>query len=302
MSTKNAADTILSNVPEVTTVICKNDNTKIPSKKELGNKLAKKYCKTIENEKNNILDESVDNEPIILTTEDLEKNDSNTNPLVKNSLNESSHDFNYGGNSNMRSDENDGSDEKDFWFMPEEEHVTMLNATTMYFNCIVNKNVVDQAIALLKQINKHIAMVEIEYPELKNTLLPKVVINSNGGSVVEGLRLFDAIKNNIYPVDTIVQGMSASMGVIVLFSGKRKFATKHSILLIHQISGGMSGKYSDIMDTAKYWVKLQTALSNIIKENTKAKKEDIDKFMTGESFFTAQEAVDLGLIDGIINI
>jgi ATP-dependent Clp endopeptidase proteolytic subunit ClpP len=180
--------------------------------------------------------------------------------------------------------------------------VTLLNGNTIYFNCYVEKYTVDRAISLLKQVNHHIAKVEIEHPELKGSLRPKFIINSNGGSVVQGLRLFDRLKNNIYDVSTIVDGMSASMGIILAVAGKKKQATPNSVLMIHALSAGAQGKFRELMDYAKFWQQLQTKLGNILVENTKAKKEDIDEFMKGETYIMAEEALKLGLIDEIVHL
>ncbi len=193
------------------------------------------------------------------------------------------------------------SDEPDDFFF-DMGYVTMLNATTIYFNCYVEKHTVDQAIRLLKDVNRHIATVEIEYPELVGKLRPKFIINSGGGSVVQGLRLFDRIKNNHFETATIVDGMAASMGIILAVSGAKKQATPNSVLMIHQLSAGASGKFRELMDYAKYWMQLQTKLGNILKTNTKAKKEDIDEFMKGETFILAEDALRMGIIDEIVHL
>ena len=194
----------------------------------------------------------------------------------------------------------DASEPKNWFF--DFGRVTMLNNTTIYFNCLVGKETVDDAIRLLKRVNQNIASIEIDYPELKGKLKPKFVINSNGGAVVEGFRLFDAIKNNMYPVNTVVNGMAASMGIIILVAGAIVQATPHSVLMIHQLSAGAQGKFSELQGHMKFWTDLQSNLANILIENSKAKKEDIEKFMKGETYIMAEDALKLGLIDSIVNI
>jgi ATP-dependent protease ClpP protease subunit len=130
--------------------------------------------------------------------------------------------------------------------------VRMLNATTLFFDGYVEKYTINRALDQLKRINKNINAMEHDYPSLKGTLTPTVIINSNGGSVIEGLRFHDAIKSNKYPVTTIVSGIAASMGIIISSAGAVKKATKNSVLMIHSISAGAHGKYSQLMDYAKF--------------------------------------------------
>lgn len=195
------------------------------------------------------------------------------------------------------SDENGKQPENFFFDMGE---VKLMNGTTIYFNSPVYNHSVDRALYLLKIVNQNIMMYEFEYPDLKGKLYPRFIINSGGGSVVEGLRLYDSIKNNIYGVTTIVQGMAASMGIILAVSGARKTATPHSTLMIHQLSAGAGGKYAELKDYMKFWSNLQDKLSAILVENTKIKKDKINELMSRESFIMADEALSLGLIDDII--
>jgi len=180
--------------------------------------------------------------------------------------------------------------------------VTLLNNVTIYFNAFVEKGTVDDALRLIKRVNQNIASIELDYPELKDKLMVKFIINTGGGNVVQGLRLFDAIKNNIYPIHTIANGMAASMGIILLVAGKVVSATEHSVLMIHQLSAGAQGKYFELQGHMKFWTDLQEKLAEILVSNSSAKKEDIEKFMKGETYMLAGEALKLGLINGIVNV
>lgn len=144
-----------------------------------------------------------------------------------------------------------GGQEPDNFFF-DMGQVTMLNGTTIYFNCFVEKNTVDDAIRLLKRVNQNIASIELDYPEIKGKMPVKFVINSGGGNVVQGLRLFDAIKNNAYPVTTVANGIAASMGIIILVAGKVVQATEHSVLMIHQLSAGAQGKFFELQGHMKF--------------------------------------------------
>lgn len=171
---------------------------------------------------------------------------------------------------------------------------------TVYFNSPVFSYSVDTAISLIKQVNRNIALTELSYPELEGKIEFKFIINSVGGDVIQGLRLFDAIKANKYPITTIASGMAASMGIITLVAGATVKAVEHTVLLIHPLSAGVQGEYYRLQNYMKLYTDLQSKLTNILIQNSNAKKEDIEKFMTGDSFILAPEAKTLGIIDEVI--
>ena len=178
--------------------------------------------------------------------------------------------------------------------------VSLKDNFTIYFDSPVYSYSVNRAIDLIKQVNRNIAMTELEYPQLKGVLEVKFIINSGGGEIIQGLRLFDAIKNNVFPVNTIASGMAASMGIVLLVAGHKTQAVENSVLMIHQLSAGMGGKYFELRDHMKFYTDLQNKLSSILVENSKAKDKDIKEFMQGESFILATDALKLGIIDEIL--
>jgi len=179
-------------------------------------------------------------------------------------------------------------------------NVSLKDNFTIYFDSPVYSNSVNMAMDLLKQVNRNIAMTELEYPELKGLLNVKFIINSGGGEIIQGLRLFDSIRNNAFPVNTIASGMAASMGIILLVAGHKVQAVENSVLMIHQLSAGMGGKFFELRDHMKFYTELQNKLSAILIENSKAKKEDVLNFMKGESFILTKDALKLGIIDEIV--
>jgi ATP-dependent Clp endopeptidase proteolytic subunit ClpP len=243
----------------------------------------------------NNIDENIDTENIQDNGDDLlDNNESATEAF-------SVGDINFGENPLHNDESSDIQKEPENFFF-DMGGVTLLNNTTIYFNCFVEKHTVDDAIRCMKQVNHNIATIELEYPELKGKVEFKFVINSNGGNVVQGLRLFDAIQANPYPITTIASGMAASMGIILTVAGKKKAATKNSVLMIHQLSAGAQGKFMELQDYMRFWTSLQDVLKGILVDNTNAKEKDIEKFMKGETFIMAPEALKLGLIDEIVNL
>jgi ATP-dependent Clp protease protease subunit len=129
-------------------------------------------------------------------------------------------------------------------------------------------------------------------------------INSPGGSVSAGLAIYDTMNYIRCPVSTICMGQAASMGSLLLCGGKagQRYILPHARVMIHQPSGGYSGKASDIADHAKEILRVRERLNKIYQNHLTKKRslEEIEKLMVGDYFMDAQEAVDFGIVDKIL--
>ena len=133
-------------------------------------------------------------------------------------------------------------------------------------------------------------------------------INSPGGSVTDGLGIIDTINYIKCPVTTICIGMAASMGALLLTSGTkgRRFATPNAEILIHQplISGqggGISGQTTEIKIQADQMLKTRERINKIISATTGKPIEQVEKDTERDHYLTAEEALEYGLIDGIMD-
>lgn len=127
-------------------------------------------------------------------------------------------------------------------------------------------------------------------------------INSPGGVVTSGLAIFDTM-NYIKPdVSTICIGQAASMGAVLLSSGTKgkRFSLPNSNIMIHQPSGGAQGQASDIVIQAEQILKIKDRLNHILVDNTGQDLEKIEKDTDRDFAMTAQEALEYGLIDQVI--
>jgi len=130
-------------------------------------------------------------------------------------------------------------------------------------------------------------------------------INSPGGSITDGMAIVDTMNYIKCPVATYCVGMAASMGAVLLASGEkgRRFATPNSEILIHQplIGGnGISGQTTEIKIHADHMVKTRDKLNKLLSERTGQPIEVIEKDTERDNYMTAGEALDYGLIDGIL--
>ena len=143
------------------------------------------------------------------------------------------------------------------------------------------------------------------YLELQDPGKPILfIINSPGGSVDAGLAIWDQIKMISSPVTTLVTGLAASMGSILSLcaSSKRRFATPHARIMIHQpaIHGVVQGQATDLEIQAKEIKKTHEMLINMYVQATGKDFKTIEKALDRDTWMTAQEALDYGLLDGII--
>ena len=147
-------------------------------------------------------------------------------------------------------------------------------------------------------INAQLLFLESEDPKKDIQLY----INSPGGSVYDGLSIFDTM-NYIKPdVSTICIGIAASMGAVLLSAGAKgkRIALPNSRILIHQVLGGAEGQASDIKIQAEEILKLKESLNKILAKTTGQPHDKIDRDTDRDYYLSAAQAKDYGLIDKLI--
>lgn len=129
-----------------------------------------------------------------------------------------------------------------------------------------------------------------------------IYINSPGGSVSAGLGIYDTMQYIQSDVSTICTGMAASMAAVLLVAGAKdkRFALKHSRVMIHQPMGGIQGQASDIEITSREILKLKKELYTIISEHSGQPYDKVYQDSDRDYWMTAQEAVDYGMIDRVL--
>lgn len=129
-----------------------------------------------------------------------------------------------------------------------------------------------------------------------------IYINSPGGSVYAGLGIYDTMQYIKSDVSTICTGMAASMAAVLLVAGEKgkRFALKHSRVMIHQPMGGAQGQASDIEITAREIQKLKKELYTIISDHSGQPFEKVERDSDRDYWMTAYEAKDYGMIDDVL--
>ncbi len=165
----------------------------------------------------------------------------------------------------------------------------------------------DRIILLGEAIDEHIASVVVaqllflEAEDAKKDI--SLYINSPGGSVTAGMAIYDTMQYIKPDVSTICIGMAASMGAFLLSSGAKgkRFALPNAEVMIHQPLGGFSGQASDIKIHADFMQRTKEKLNTILAKNTGKDIAVIEKDTDRDNFLTAQEAMDYGIIDKVID-
>lgn len=131
----------------------------------------------------------------------------------------------------------------------------------------------------------------------------KFNITSPGGEVCAGLSLLDTMNYVSSDISTINLGMAASMGSILVSSGTKgkRFSLKHSRIMIHQVSSAADGVIMDMRISLQEAEKYNDILFSILAENTNKTKEQVLNDSIRDKWFSSQEALDYGLIDGIVS-
>ena len=127
-------------------------------------------------------------------------------------------------------------------------------------------------------------------------------INSPGGSVYAGLGIYDTMQYIQSDVSTICTGMAASMAAVLLVAGQKdkRFALKHSRVMIHQPMGGISGQASDIEITSREILKLKKELYTIISDHSGQPYDKVYADSDRDYWMTADEAKEYGMIDKVL--
>ena len=129
-----------------------------------------------------------------------------------------------------------------------------------------------------------------------------IYINSPGGSVYAGLGIYDTMQYIQSDVSTICTGMAASMAAVLLVAGEqgKRFALKHSRVMIHQPLGGVQGQASDIEITAREILKLKNELYSIIANHSGQPFDKVASDSDRDYWMTSGEALQYGMIDQIL--
>ena len=164
----------------------------------------------------------------------------------------------------------------------------------------------DRIIMLTEEVNNQTAslvVAQLLYLEGQDpTKDISLYINSPGGSVTDGMSIYDTMNYIKCDVSTICMGMAASMGAFLLSAGAKgkRYALPNSDIMIHQPSGGAQGQATDMLIHTQHIIDTKKKLNEILAANTGQPYDVIAKDTERDNFMTAEEAKAYGLIDEVI--
>ena len=144
-------------------------------------------------------------------------------------------------------------------------------------------------------------MAQLLYLDSLNHHDISLYINSPGGSVSAGLAIYDTMNYIQSDVSTICFGIAASMGALILSSGKKgkRYILPNADVMIHQVLGKSEGQASDIEISTKRILNLKKRLNKILAKNTGKSIQTIEKDTDRDNYLSAKEAIEYGLVDKI---
>ena len=178
-----------------------------------------------------------------------------------------------------------------------EKHISVQD-NKIYFYAGVNRNA-------CVELNKKIGELESKSLTLSKTLgiLPpsiKVFINSGGGSIVSGIASMDTILRCKVPVETYVDGFSASAATFLTVVGEKRYMSRNSYMLIHQLSSNFWGTYANFDDEKKNLDLMMKTIKDIYKKYTKLPMKELDQMLKHDLMWDAKTCLSYGLIDEVI--
>jgi len=170
----------------------------------------------------------------------------------------------------------------------------------IYFRAGVSKDSVGA-------LNQYIVKLNSDFKELQDSnpgvdMTPKPImlhINSYGGSVFAGFWAVDIIKQSKIPIDTIVEGASASCGTIMSVVGRKRYIRPTASMLIHQLSSWFGGKMTEIDDDYQNLEQMMSTIKKIYREHTKMSDDQLDEFLKHDVWWMSEKCLSTGLVDEI---
>ena len=178
-----------------------------------------------------------------------------------------------------------------------EKHISIQD-NKIYFYSGVNRNA-------CSELNKKISELESKAITLSNSLTIepppiKLFINSGGGTIVSGIASMDTIIRSQVPVWTYVDGFSASAATFMTVVGDRRFMSRNSYMLVHQLSTTFWGTYSNFEDEKQNLDLMMKNIKNIYKQYTKIPMKKLNEILKHDLMWDAKTCLEYGMIDEII--
>ena len=169
----------------------------------------------------------------------------------------------------------------------------------IYFYTDISK---DTILTLNKQIDNVTKQMKITQLTYNLATPPPIEIHicSDGGDVFASMASVDRIMNNEVPVHTFCEGVVASGATLLSTAGHKRFITKNSCMLIHQVSSGLWGNYMQFKDEIKNLELIMTLIKSVYLKKSKFKAKQLEELLKHDLFLSAEECLKFGLVDKVL--
>ena len=193
--------------------------------------------------------------------------------------------------------EKKSSQKKDAQNTPAEKHISV-HENKIYYYAGVNRE-------SASELNKKIGELESKSLTLGNNLdidppTLKLLINSGGGSITAGISSMDTILRCKVPIHTYVDGFAASAATFISVVGEKRFISRNSYMLIHQLSSNFWGKYSEFKDEKQNLDLMMKTIKDVYKKHTKLPMKKLDEILKHDLLWDANTCLKYGLVDEIV--
>ncbi len=169
----------------------------------------------------------------------------------------------------------------------------------IYFYSDVNKESILNLNRQIDDLTRQMKMIQFGF-NLPNPPRIELHICSDGGDIFAGMAAVDKIVDNPIPVDTYCEGMVASAATLLSSVGDRRYISKSSCMLIHQVSSGLWGNYMQFKDELKNLELLMSLIKSVYLKKTKFKLVELDELLSHDLCMGAKQCLEYGLVDEIL--
>lgn len=179
----------------------------------------------------------------------------------------------------------------------EENEIVVINNEIFFYSYIEKNIILKLRTELTKLINKHRIYSITNNVECTPI---RLYINSEGGELSSALSIVDLIERSEVPIHTIIEGEAASAATLISVVGHKRFITKNSHMLIHQVRGGMWGKMQEFEEEILNMKMYSDKLIQIYKKTTHLSEEKLTKILKKDILWDSKKCLKYGLVDAII--
>lgn len=197
---------------------------------------------------------------------------------------------------------NDESEDKMPSIILSTEGITNSNASTgnkIYLYDEISRTSILNVSKQIDEVTRQLTLLKLIY-NLTEVPAIELHISSDGGEISPALSLVDKIKTNPIPIYTYCEGFVASAATLISVVGRKRYLTKNSCLLLHQLSSGIWGSYETLNDEKQNLDLYMSMIKKIYLEHTNFKSKELNELLKHDLCLTSQACLELGIIDTIL--